>query len=106
MKRYVALEEKRRARAETLIGDRLRIITPGERRSADWFVSQGAKTVQRALDECYLVLHHELYALYVDALGADEIEKSVLYGPNLKQRTSCANAYRADATIKGIKLDF
>lgn len=106
MKRYEALEEKRRARAETLIGDRLRIITPEERRSPEWFIEQGARVVQRALNECYLVLHHDLYARYVEALGEDEIESSTRYSPNLKQRTSCANAYRADAAIKGIALDF
>jgi len=106
MERYEAMEEKRRARAETLIGDRLRIIVPEERRSTEWFVAQGAKVVQRALNECYLVLHHDLYARYVEALGEDEVEGRARYGPNLKQKTSCANAYRAEATLKGIILDF
>lgn len=106
IKRYEALEEKRRARAETLIGDRLRIITLDERHNSEWFVAQGAKLVQRALNECYLLLHHDLYARYVEALGEDEVEGRARYGPNLKQKTSCANAYRAEAILKGIELDF
>lgn len=106
MERYTTQQDKLSAQAETLIGDPLRIIVPEERRSTQWFLERGAAVVRKALIECHLVLHHELYARYVAALGEDEIDKSVLYGPNLKQRTSCANAYRADAAIKGIPLDF
>lgn len=106
MERYAAQEDRRREQAETLIGDHLRIIIPGERRSTQWFVAQGAKFIQRALDECYLILHHDLYDRYVEALGADEVDSTVRYVPSLKQKTSCANAYRAEAISKGIKLDF
>jgi hypothetical protein len=106
MKRFAALEEERAARAETLIGDRLHIITFEERRSTEWFVERGAAFVQKALVECHLILHSELYRRYVAALGEDKVDKTVRYSANLKQRTSCANAYRAEAALKGIKLDF
>lgn len=103
---YEIQDSKRRYRAETLIGDKLQIITPEERHSIDWFIGRGPKFVGRALDECYLILHHDLYDAYVAALGADEIEGSLRYTPNVIQLTNCAHARRAYAALTGREVRF
>lgn len=103
---YEIQDSKRRYRAETLIGDRLQIITADERRSVDWFTERGVKFVARALDECYLVLNHKLYDAYVAALGEDEIEGTLRYTPNVIQLTNCAHARRAYAALTGREVTF
>lgn len=54
--------EKRRLRAEQLIGKPLKLIAPDVVHSEAWYREQGSQVIERAMDECYLLLEYYQYA--------------------------------------------
>jgi hypothetical protein len=45
-------EQKRRSRAEQLIGKPLKYITPDAVHSEAWYAERGKQVIERAMDEC------------------------------------------------------
>jgi hypothetical protein len=93
--------EKRRTRAEQLVGDSLIYISRDEKRSVGWFRQQDEHVLERAMDECYLLTDPDLYLQHVEEL-ADDVDianvetdpASVIekFRPTFTQLSSCANA--------------
>jgi hypothetical protein len=111
----VISNEKRRQRAEQLIGDELKYATGDRVYSADWFRDQGEQVIERAMDECFLVTETDLYLQHRAALsdedrgdvaGNDPMAMAAGFKPSFKQIQNCANVYRAYSALHDIKLDF
>lgn len=100
------LDENRRARAEQLVGEPLIYITNGRVISVDWLVDKGPNAVQRAMDECFLLVDETLSAEHVHALlEADledgELDESMGFQMSVSQWRSCENAAQAYEQIRG-----
>jgi hypothetical protein len=112
----VITEEKRRLRAEQLIGKTMKYIVSSEVHSASWFTEQGSPVIERAMDECYLLSDPELYPRHVAALdgGEDPGEypsmEAILAASSrpmtIKQTQNCMGAARAYAQLHGLNYDF
>jgi hypothetical protein len=96
--------EKRRMRAEQLIGEPFKYISKDEVYSKGWFTEQGAQVIERAMDECYLMTDSDLFWQHVketadsDVLEMDEEEQVAHFKttrPTFKQLRNCINAKRA-----------
>ena len=113
--------EKRRARAEQLIGKPLKFIAPDVVHSEAWYGEQGKQVIERAMDECYLLLEYHQYAHddapeeyaedTADEAGWDEAgweeQLSALTNPaTTKQMKNCLNVYRAYHAMHGRKFEF
>jgi hypothetical protein len=68
-------EQKRRSRAEQLIGKPLKYITPDAVHSEARYAERGKQVIERAMDECYLVQEYYQYA-YEDA-SPEEIAEAL-----------------------------
>jgi hypothetical protein len=105
-------ESKRRTRAEQLVGDDLRYATGKSIRSVDWFKEQSMQTIERAMDECFLVLDPMLYAQHVQERRDEDIDsgkvtmKDLFPRPNLRQVMACKNVMVAYLELHGKKIDF
>ena len=93
--------EKRRTRAEQLVGDSLRYISKDEKRSVGWFRKLDEQVLERAMDECYLLTDPDLYLQHVGELADDvdmanvETDPALViekFRPTFTQLASCANA--------------
>lgn len=96
--------EKRRARAEQLVGEPFKYISRNEVHSARWFTEQGLQAIERAMDECYLMSEGDLLWEHVkataksDVLEMDEKEQASYFEATrltAEQLRNCANAKRA-----------
>ena len=112
IKTPIMSESKRRTRAEQLVGDELRYATGKSIRSVDWFKEQSVQIIERAMDECFLVLDPMLYAQHVQAQRGDDLAsgnvtmKDLFPRPNLRQVVACKNVMVAYAELHGKKIDF
>jgi hypothetical protein len=111
----VITEEKRRARAEQLIGKKLKYIVSDQLHTSAWFTEQGVQVIERALDECYLVTTYDLYAQHIEAISeadsgddenADPLASFQKAQPSLTQAKNCLNVARAYKALHGLKVDF
>lgn len=96
--------EKRRARAEQLIGEPFKYISKDEVHGKGWFAEQGVQAIERAMDECYLMSEGDLFWQHVkatadsDLLEMDEQQQVAHFKttrPTFKQLRNCVNAKRA-----------
>ena len=96
--------EKRRTRAEQLVGEQLKYISKTEVYSKGWFTDQGVQVIERAMDECFLLGDSDLFFEHVAATSESEIQdmdpeetkahlKSIQ--PSFSQLRNCINANRA-----------
>lgn len=105
-------ESKRRTRAEQVVGDELRYATGKQIRTVDWFKQQSMQVVERAMDECYMVLDPLMYAEHVHARQDGDADrgnvsmKDLFPQPNLRQVVACKNVMLAYAELHGKKIDF
>jgi hypothetical protein len=111
----VMSEEKRRARAEQLVGKQLKYITNDVVHGESWFTEQGVQVIERAMDECFLVTTPDLYLEHLSQVsegGFDEVadgDRPALLQkmqPTFRQIRNCAGVYRAYAALHDIKVDF
>lgn len=94
--------EKRRARAEQLIGEPMKYIN-GTVRAADWFRDQGREVIEQAMDEGFLVSDLELRLQHVAALrreGEMEIPEgdarqrfAAMVNPPVSAIMTCKNVF-------------
>lgn len=107
-------EEKRRTRAEQLIGKKLKYATD-EVRSKSWYLGQGTPVIERAMDECYIVTNMDMWMEHQSAVaegGFDEVEpgdKNAMLRkmqPSFRQARNCANVMRAYAELHNIKVSW
>jgi len=93
--------EKRRARAEGLVGQNFRYISKSEVFSASWFTDQGPQAIERAMDECAILTNEELFIQHVmesadssvtDTEDLDTVEHLKAMRPTFKQLRNCINA--------------
>ena len=96
--------EKRRARAEQLIGEPFKYISKDEVHGQGWFADQGVQVIERAMDECYVISEGDLLWEHVkatadtDLLEMDEEQQVAHFKttrPTFKQLRNCVNAKRA-----------
>ena len=66
--------EKRRIRAEQLIGEPFKYISKTEVYSKGWFTDQGVQVIERAMDECFLLGDSDLFFEHVAATSQGDIE--------------------------------
>jgi hypothetical protein len=96
--------EKRRVRAEQLIGEPFKYISKTEVYSKGWFTDQGVQAIERAMDECFLLGDKDLFFEHMVATSESDVEdmdkaeakaylKSVQ--PTSSQLRNCVNANRA-----------
>lgn len=106
--------EDRRERAEQLIGESLKYITPDAVRGETWYAEQGKAIIERAMDECYLILEYHQYA-HEDAPAGEHAELAeggwgeeilTLPTPTTQQTANCLNVYRAYFAMHGKKFEF
>jgi hypothetical protein len=111
----VMSDEKRRTRAEQLVGKKLKYITDGVVHSQSWFTEQGVQVIERAMDECFLVTTPDLYLEHISQVsegGLDEVEDGDKLAalqkmqPTFRQIRNCAGVYRAYAALHDLKVDF
>ena len=106
--------EDRRERAEQLLGKPLEYITPDVLRGEAWYAKQGRAVVERAMDECYLLLEYHQYAH--EDVPADEQAELAEGGwgedvlavptPTTQQTAHCLGVYRACFAMHGMKFEF
>ncbi len=96
--------EKRRTRAEQLIGEPFKYISKDEVHGKGWFAGQGVPAIERAMDECHLMSDGDLFWQHVkatadsDLLEMDEEQQVAHFKstrPTFKQLRNCVNAKRA-----------
>ena len=96
--------EKRRTRAEQLIGEPFKYISKDEVHGKGWFAEQGVPAIEHAMDECYLMSESDLFWQHVkatadsDLLEMDEEQQVAHFKttrPTFKQLRNCVNAKRA-----------
>ena len=96
--------EKRRVRAEQLIGEPFKYISKTEVYSKGWFADQGVQVIERAMDECFLLGDSDLFFEHGAASSEGDIEdmdteetqehlKSIQ--PSFAQLRNCINANNA-----------
>ena len=66
--------EKRRIRAEQLIGEPFKYISKTEVYGKGWFTDQGVQAIERAMDECFLLADSDLFFEHVAATSEGDIE--------------------------------
>jgi hypothetical protein len=94
--------EKRRMRAEGLVGQKFKYISKDEVFSASWFTDKGPQAIERAMDECAIITNEELFVRHVmesadSSLTDTEEDLDVLahlktMRPTFKQLRNCINA--------------
>ena len=93
--------EKRRTRAENLVGTPFKYISKSEVYGASWFTDQGPQTIERAMDECAILSNQELFVRHVmesadssitDTEDLDAVEHLKAMRPTFKQLRNCINA--------------
>jgi hypothetical protein len=93
--------EKRRTRAENLVGQPFKYISKDEVYSASWFTDKGPQAIERAMDECAILSNEELFMQHVmesadssvtDTEDLDVIEHLKSMRPTFKQLRNCINA--------------
>jgi hypothetical protein len=96
--------EKRRTRAEQLVGEPFKYISKDEVYSKGWFTEHGVQVIDRAMDECFLMSQGDLFWQHVkatavsDLLEMDEeeqVEHFKAVRPTFSQLRNCINAKRA-----------
>jgi len=96
--------EKRRIRAEQLVGEPFKYISKTEVYSKGWFADQGVQVIERAMDECFLLGDSDLFFEHVAASSEGDIEdmdteetqehlRSIQ--PSFAQLRNCINANNA-----------
>ena len=94
--------EKRRMRAEGLVGQKFKYISKDEVFSSSWFTDKGPQAIERAMDECAIITNEELFVRHVmesadSSLTDTEEDVDVLahlktMRPTFKQLRNCINA--------------
>jgi hypothetical protein len=94
--------EKRRMRAEGLVGQKFKYISKDEVFSTSWFTEKGPQAIERAMDECAIITNDELFVQHVmesadSSLTDTEEDLDVLKHlnatrPTFKQLRNCINA--------------
>jgi hypothetical protein len=94
--------EKRRSRAEGLVGQDFKDISKDEVFSASWFTDKGPQAIERAMDECAIITNEELFVRHVmesadSSLTDTEEDLDVVnhlkaMRPTFKQLRNCINA--------------
>jgi hypothetical protein len=94
--------EKRRSRAESLVGQDFKYISKDEVFSASWFTDKGPQAIERAMDECAIITNEELFVRHVmesadSSLTDTEEDLDVVnhlkaMRPTFKQLRNCINA--------------
>jgi hypothetical protein len=112
----VITEEKRRLRAEQLIGKKMKYIVGDQVHAQSWFTEQGPPVIERAMDECYLLGDRDLYPRHLAVLagegdpGEPPSMEAILAADkapmSIKQGQNCIGAARAYAALHGLKVDF
>ena len=94
--------ERRRMRAEELVGQKFKYISKDEVHSSGWFTDQGVAVIERAMDECAILTNEELFIRHIMASAdssvsdteedLDPIEHLKAMRPTFKQLRNCINA--------------
>ena len=93
--------EKRRMRAEGLVGQNFNYISKTEVFSASWFSDKGPQAIERAMDECAILTNEELFIQHVmesadssltDTEDLATVEHLKAMRPTFKQLRNCINA--------------
>ena len=94
--------EKRRMRAESLVGQNFKYISKDEVFSSSWFTDKGPQAIERAMDECAIITNEELFVRHVmesadSSLTDTEEDLDVVnhlkaMRPTFKQLRNCINA--------------
>lgn len=93
--------ERRRARAENLVGQPFKYISKSEVYSASWFTEKGPQAIERAMDECAVLSSEDLYIRHVmesadssitDTEDLDPMAHLKAMRPTFKQLRNCINA--------------
>jgi len=94
--------EKRRTRAENLVGQDFKYISKDEVFSTSWFTEKGPQAIERAMDECAIITNEELFVQHVMASAdssltdseedLDVIAHLQATRPTFKQLRNCINA--------------
>jgi hypothetical protein len=97
--------EKRRTRAENLVGQNFKYISKDEVFSASWFTDKGPQAIERAMDECAIITNDELFIRHVMASANSSVADSEddldvmahlkTMRPTFKQLRNCINAKSA-----------
>lgn len=112
--------EKRRTRAEQLIGKNFKYITGDDPHSPEWFSALDVPQLERAMDECFLLSEPDLSMQHAAALRGDDDGLAALTegedrtkamlefmgSPNMKQLLTCKNVFIAYWDRHGEKFDF
>jgi hypothetical protein len=109
--------EKRRTRAEQLIGASMKYLDGKAVRSVDWFRDRDRQTIERAMDECFLLTDMELYVQHAAALrregeieipeGASAQERyAAMMTPPVSDVLTCKNAYVVYFEMHGKEFKF
>ena len=106
-------EEERRERAERLIGEPLKYITPDGYHSAGWYAEQGKQVIERAMDECYLVFEYYENLVTPDPDDEDaeppareDMEEAMAKSTqgNMKQMRNCQSVWETYFAMHGKKF--
>ena len=94
--------EKRRMRAEGLVGQNFKYISKDEVFSTSWFTDKGPQAIERAMDECAIITNEELFVQHVMESAdssltdteedLDVVEHLKAMRPTFKQLRNCINA--------------
>ena len=94
--------EKRRMRAEELVGQNFKYISKDEVYSTSWFTDKGPQAIERAMDECAIITNEELFVRHVMESAdssisdteedLDVVEHLKAMRPTFKQLRNCINA--------------
>ena len=112
--------EKRRTRAEQLVGKKFKYITGEEIHSSEWFGALEPQQLERAMDECFLLTEPELSMQHAAALRDEDVSmedlvdrndpvktmQQIMGGPSLKQLQMCKNVFVAYWAAHGETFKF
>ena len=112
--------EKRRSRAEQLLGKQFKYVTGNDIRSADWFSALEPQQLERAMDECFILSEQDLAMKHAAALRGDdedafpainredsaETVAQLMGSPNMTQLRICKNVFVAYWAKHGEKFEF
>ena len=105
-------EEKRRVRAEQIVGQPLQYITGKKVYSTEWFSNLGSQKMERAMDECFLITDPLLYmehnqALHDEDSGEDgDLPAVMMKQASLPQMLTCKNLFVAYFAAHGEEFKF